>query len=445
MLKLVLSLFILFSCHPLLAYQTGSEFCQLNPINGISRFHQITDPDFPNEKINIHSYTKNIFNPELPTLVFFTGGPGANPRGSEFFLEGFNVLFFESRGMGCSRPESASLFLNPKYYSTKKTAEDVLQILNDYKIDKAFIYGHSYGTVVASMFAHLFPERTQKLILEGVIGSGNLGIWNSERRRHNLQKTFSELPIELKEKILHYSRNNKVPKNWYSNLGTMISYIDNGYEIFKDFLANILSMEENAFISFVETFYSPKGFLHIAPEEASDGEVLFGMLTCQELKGTQPQASFYLEFDNSNELVWDHRNTTKVQYCDPLGITQEKSEYERHKIFSSEIHVPILYLVGEDDGATDLEEAIHHLKNRAKNEFAFYVLQRGGHLPNLGALKDDRVCHDNEDCKSLEAIRAQKKLFLEMLTKKAPIDLENHNSRLPLPWSLRHSSVGRYQ
>lgn len=436
--KLFLLSLIFFYCSSIWAYQNGEEFCQNNPINGMSRFHEISDSRFSPEKIIIHSYTKKTFDQNFPTVLFFTGGPGASPRGSEFDLPKTNIIFFESRGMGCSRPNNASLFLNPTFYSSESTARDALQILNDYQVNKAFIYGHSYGTVVASMFAHLFPERTQKLILEGVIGSGGIGIWNSERRKNNLQKTFSALPAQLQKKITFYSQSELLPKNWYSNIGTMMSYLDDGYNIYQNFLENILSMEEESFISFVNNFYAAKGFLHIDPKEASDGEVVFGMITCQELKALDPKASFYLNFNDHNILEWDHQNTTKTQYCDPLGIKNEKSETDLKKIFHSKINVPIIYLIGEDDGATDLEEAMIHLKNRANKKADFYVLKNGGHLPNLGALKEDRQCHNEEDCQSLKVIRTQKELFLELLNQDL-INLDKYNQILPLSWEKRFS------
>lgn len=436
-----LILLLLFFSPILWAYQDGADYCKKNQIDGISRFHKIFDPEFKDETILVHSYLKKTFNPKLPSLIFFPGGPGASPRGSEFDLEHFNIIFFESRGMGCSRPKNSHLFLNPTFYSTKKTAHDVLKLLDDYSIDKAFIYGHSYGTVTASYFAHLFPERTEKLILEGIIGSGGVGIWNSERRKNNLQVTFDNLNHENREKILAYSRSGKLPTNWYSVIGTMMSYLDNGFEIYKDFIANILAMDKESFIPFVKNFYANKGFTNIDPLDSSDGEVVFGMITCQELNGLDSKSSFYLNFNSENLLYWDHDNSTKKQYCDHLNIIKPLPSKNLTEIFNSKIHVPIIYLVGENDGATDLDEALIHLKNRAAGPYVFYVLEKGGHLPNLTALKDDRHCHTLEDCESLKVIRTQKKFFENLLTSKKLVSPSSYNHILPLKWNLEHARL----
>ncbi len=431
---------LIFFAPTLLAYQDGNSFCRENPISGIGRFHTVIDDDFSNETISIYSYLKKPFDPNQPSLIFFPGGPGATPRGSEFDLPGINVIFFESRGMGCSRPSDPKIFLNKNFYSTEKTVQDVLQILSDYNIKKAFIYGHSYGTVSASLFASLHPEYTEKLILEGVIGTGAIGIWNSEIRKSNLQDTFKSLNSDDQNKILAFSRNGKLPSNWYSNIGTMMSYLDNGFEIYKDFLHNILTMEEDSFISFVNNFYTEKGFIATNPLDASDGEVVFGMLTCQELGALDPKASFYLNFDNNKLLQWDHDNKTKKQYCDPLQIKHEIAKHKKDLLFNSKIIVPIIYLVGENDGATDILEGTLHLKNRARGSYKFLTLERGGHLPNLGALKDDRDCHDPDDCESLKIIRTQKSLFLNLLVNESSISLSRYNEILPFKWSLKYSS-----
>ncbi len=77
----------------------------------------------------IYAYTKKVFNPDLPSVIFFTGGPGVSSRSAEFELPDFNVIFFEQRGISCSRPESKTLFLNPKFYSSENTARDALAVI----------------------------------------------------------------------------------------------------------------------------------------------------------------------------------------------------------------------------------------------------------------------------------------------------------------------------
>jgi proline iminopeptidase len=290
-LKLTLLIFIFLT--------TSLTWACDSTINGIGRFHHVQDSDFPQEHVLIHSYTKVPFNSKLPTILFFVGGPGANPSSSEFFVDGLNVIFFEQRGVGCSRPNSKTMFLNPKFYSSEKTVQDAKVILDDYGVTKAFIYGHSYGSVLATMFASLFPEKTEKLILEGTIYEASEEFWKPERRRGLLQKTFDSLTEEQKKMILEYSSNGVAPSSWFSVVGMMMSYLDDGYEAYKRFLSNVLTMDAGNFESFISSFYPQKGFLRISPEDASDGEVVFGMITCKELSGTSSFANQSLIFDEN--------------------------------------------------------------------------------------------------------------------------------------------------
>ncbi|MCK6593771.1 MAG: alpha/beta hydrolase [Bacteriovoracaceae bacterium] len=419
----------------LFAYEGAHSYCQKNPIEGISTLHQVNDSDFPNEKIYIHSYLKSKFEPNKKTVLFFSGGPGASPRSSEFKLDSVNVIFFEQRGMGCSRPNSADLFLNPKFYSSKKSINDAAKILSDYQINEAIIYGHSYGTILATMFAHYYPEKTERVIIEGVIGKADIGIWQSEHRREKLQETFESLDDTLKDKILLYSHHNDLPSTWFSVVGTMMSYLDNGYETYKGFLANILEMDESSFISFIKNFYTQKGFTATSLLEADDGDMTFGMITCQELSGTDKTSSMKLLFDADNKLQWDNINEDNRNYCLPLGISQSKAL----DLSNFPVLRPITYLIGEDDGATDLAQAKYHYQNVAKGISNFLVLKNGGHLPNLASLKDNRPCHDEDDCKNLQPLKAQVQFFEQVVLSKNHIaqkDIEIINTMIPLPWML---------
>ena len=48
---------------------------------------------------SIYSYTKKPFDPNLPSVLYFTGGPGVSSRSSEFDLPNFNVIFLGQRGI----------------------------------------------------------------------------------------------------------------------------------------------------------------------------------------------------------------------------------------------------------------------------------------------------------------------------------------------------------
>ena len=119
------------------------------------------------------------YDPVLPTIVIFTGGPALPSHfASADYLEnwveqipsmGFNVLLFDQRGVAFSRPNDQRQYHDPDTYSSIATARDVEQLRQALHIDQLTIYGKSYGTIAATIYASLFAVQTRALILEGVL------------------------------------------------------------------------------------------------------------------------------------------------------------------------------------------------------------------------------------------------------------------------------------
>ena len=80
----------------------------------------------------------------------------------------FRVITFDPRGIGKSKTGENEL----QNLSMKTFVEDVLDLLNFLKIEKAHILGASFGGFVAQEFALLFPERVNKLILACTTAGG---------------------------------------------------------------------------------------------------------------------------------------------------------------------------------------------------------------------------------------------------------------------------------
>ena len=77
---------------------------------------------------------------------------------------GFRVVAPDQIGFGKStKPEQYQ-------YSFHQLASNTKAILDDLKISKVIVLGHSMGGMVASRFALSYPELTEKLILENPIG-----------------------------------------------------------------------------------------------------------------------------------------------------------------------------------------------------------------------------------------------------------------------------------
>lgn len=78
--------------------------------------------------------------------------------------EGFRVIVPDQIGFGkSSKPDHF-------HYTFQQLAQNTKTLLDSLKIDKAAILGHSMGGILAARFALMFPEVTEKLILENPIG-----------------------------------------------------------------------------------------------------------------------------------------------------------------------------------------------------------------------------------------------------------------------------------
>jgi pimeloyl-ACP methyl ester carboxylesterase len=78
--------------------------------------------------------------------------------------KGFRVIIPDQIGFGkSSKPQSYQ-------FSFSQLAENTKAILDELKIDKTIILGHSMGGMIATRFTLLYPEKVQQLILENPIG-----------------------------------------------------------------------------------------------------------------------------------------------------------------------------------------------------------------------------------------------------------------------------------
>ena len=74
--------------------------------------------------------------------------------------KGFRVVIPDQIGFGkSSKPHTYQ-------FSFSQLAENTKAVLDELKIDKVIVLGHSMGGMVATRFTLLYPEKVQKLILE---------------------------------------------------------------------------------------------------------------------------------------------------------------------------------------------------------------------------------------------------------------------------------------
>lgn len=112
-------------------------------------------------------------NPKGTPVVFLHGGPGAgfSKKDYDFFdQKKFNVLFFDQRGSGKSKAKTP-LEAN----TTTHLVEDTKKLIEHAGFEKAIIFGGSWGSTLALIFAITHPEMVQGIVLRGVFLADRTG------------------------------------------------------------------------------------------------------------------------------------------------------------------------------------------------------------------------------------------------------------------------------
>ncbi|MCW2309885.1 prolyl aminopeptidase [Rhodobium gokarnense] len=111
-------------------------------------------------------YWEACGNPDGKPAVFLHGGPGGGCNAQQrryFDPERYNVILFDQRGCGRSKPH-ASLEANTTWH----LVADIEALREMHGIDKWLVFGGSWGSCLALAYAERHPDRVSELILRGV-------------------------------------------------------------------------------------------------------------------------------------------------------------------------------------------------------------------------------------------------------------------------------------
>ncbi|WP_305969995.1 MULTISPECIES: prolyl aminopeptidase [unclassified Mameliella] len=111
-------------------------------------------------------YVEQCGNPEGQPVIVLHGGPGGgcSPAMRRYFdPRHYRVILFDQRGCGRSRPH-ASVVAN----TTWNLVADIELIRAELEIDRAVVFGGSWGATLALIYAISHPEAVSQLVLRGV-------------------------------------------------------------------------------------------------------------------------------------------------------------------------------------------------------------------------------------------------------------------------------------
>lgn len=116
---------------------------------------------------DIHDvYIEESGSPEGIPVLFIHGGPGAGCSSDDrrfFNPEKYRIILFDQRGSGRSRPH-AELARN----TTQHLIDDIEKIREHFGIKQWVLFGGSWGSTLALLYAQAYPSRVKGMILRGI-------------------------------------------------------------------------------------------------------------------------------------------------------------------------------------------------------------------------------------------------------------------------------------
>ncbi len=139
-------------------------------------------------------------NKNVPLLVL-PGGPG-NPHGYlqslKFLATNRSVIFYDPLGCGNSSTNNKNEKIRDKsLWTLQRFLEEVELLLWHLEVKEVHLFGHSYGSLLATEFALKHPDKVKSLILAGPCLSVPKWVkdaWNCRR----------EMPKDAQEKLAQY-------------------------------------------------------------------------------------------------------------------------------------------------------------------------------------------------------------------------------------------------
>ncbi len=138
---------------------------------------------------------------------------------------GYRVIIPDQIGFGKSSKPSQY------QYSFHQLAQNTKQILDELKIDKINVLGHSMGGMLATRFALMYPETTEKLILENPIG---LEDYKTLTPYVSVDKMYQNELKQTAEDIKNYQLKFYYDNKWKSEYDEWM-YLLAGWTVNKDY------------------------------------------------------------------------------------------------------------------------------------------------------------------------------------------------------------------
>ncbi len=123
-------------------------------------------------------------------LVVIPGGPGAASIAlyrafrRRAAVSGLDVIMVEHRGVGLSRHDDMGSDLPPEALTIDAAVDDIAAVLDDAQVDRAIVYGTSYGSYLAAGVGVRHPARVHSMVLDSpLLSADDIDVVRAETRR----------------------------------------------------------------------------------------------------------------------------------------------------------------------------------------------------------------------------------------------------------------------
>jgi pimeloyl-ACP methyl ester carboxylesterase len=328
---------------------------------------------------------KRSSRPNVPFVVVVPGGPGAPSIGYAAFAGGsipadVNVVYTDPRGSNCNAPPGGHFPLDA--YRTEYLARDVKAVVEKLQLQGFYVYGHSYGTVQATVLTSILERESASvpggLVLEGILGRHLANGYAEQIADFDTQwqmvkemldpavaASFEQEPLPLGFTSRRWAR--YIAESLYEGV---VPGVGIRLQILLDELADD-DPATNARLS--DHFAQLDGGFHYLVDPNVNA------IGCRELYGTIV----------GRDLVAGHLVPTSVDACQLLGVPFS----DPYDSAAWPTTVPIYYFEGSNDPATPPSYAAYHFDTHRGSPRHFAYVLEASHDPLTQSL-DTAGCSD---------------------------------------------------
>lgn len=314
------------------------------------------------------SYHYRLIQSEIknaPLVIYLPGGPGGTSIGDvdPRLSKEYSLVLTDPRGAGCNDSEN----IKAKDISSELIADDLVALVKHLKPKNYIVHGHSYGTVVATIFSNkiaaLNLPQPKAIVLEGVFGK----YWDQRKNEFGLvsswKKIFRSLSIAMQQKLSNHAQSPLTTKeaSWFQAIYQFlylgkIHFLPYSYdELLKNFTAKV---EGRSYPEDLKKLYSSINFGGLPSSEKT-----WEAIACNELFYSGKESLDY----SYGQLHYESKRRCLADRLNPYDSAKWQMQHKT------------IYFVGENDPSTPLWQGEYHFDHQTHKQKQFVRVRDGGH------------------------------------------------------------------